>query len=316
MNGISIIVCCYNSVLRLLPTLTHLAKQKTSLLFEVIVVDNASKDETSFEAQRIWDTFNSNITFKVVKEPQSGLCNARNKGVKEAIYDYIVFCDDDNWLDENYIQFAYDFLSNNPTYAAVGGLCEAVFEEDIIVPDWFVEFNDAYAVGIQGKEGDITHKRLLWGAGIAFRKSIYNQVININLPSLLSDRNGNELTSGGDNEICIRFIILGYKLYYTNNLKLKHFISSNRLTVDYRKKLLSGFESSNEIINKYMFYLNYDSGRIFYKLKLNIKYWLQFIRIRKMTIIDKKLTSLLNDYNTDLNDECFQLIKTLVRYKN
>ena len=45
-KGISIIVYCYNSVLRLPKTLQHIGLQQTSISWEVIVVNNNSSDNT------------------------------------------------------------------------------------------------------------------------------------------------------------------------------------------------------------------------------------------------------------------------------
>lgn len=314
MNGISIVVCCYNSSLRLQLTLSHLANQKTNLPFEIIVIDNASTDDTFLEAQKIWNLFDTAITFRIIKESKAGLCNARSRGVKEAVYEFIVFCDDDNWLDENYIDLAYNFLKENRMYAAIGGACEAVFENGTLVPEWFEDFKNDYAIGTQGIKGNITNRGYLWGAGITFRKSIYEKCINNSLPSLLADRNGKELSSGGDSEICFRFIILGYQLYYTNELKLKHFITPDKLTINYRNKLLVGFEDSKEIINKYKFYLAYVSKTICYnKIKMTFKIVCSFLKIRKMTKIDENLVLELQNYYFNKNDKCYQLIKNLVK---
>ena len=47
-EGVSVVICCYNSAERLPRTLTHLAAQRVSekLPWEVIVIDNASQDKT------------------------------------------------------------------------------------------------------------------------------------------------------------------------------------------------------------------------------------------------------------------------------
>ncbi len=46
MMDISVIVCCYNGVRRLRPTIEHLARQKCSatLSWKLVFVDNASTD--------------------------------------------------------------------------------------------------------------------------------------------------------------------------------------------------------------------------------------------------------------------------------
>src|SRR6185437_11337360 len=101
--GISVIICCYNSATRITPTLQHLFNQKGISLssWEIIVVDNASTDNTCEKAIEIWESFGpGKPDFKVISEPTPGLSAARQKGINEALYDYVLFCDDDNWLDE------------------------------------------------------------------------------------------------------------------------------------------------------------------------------------------------------------------------
>src|SRR5436190_1893505 len=101
MDGISIIVCCYNSSLRLPKTIEHLAAQKTSsfLNWEVIFVNNSSTDNTTDVVAKEWSKYNlQNVGFKIIDEPKAGQSFARIKGVETALYDLIVFCDDDNWL--------------------------------------------------------------------------------------------------------------------------------------------------------------------------------------------------------------------------
>ena len=312
-DGISVIVCCYNSSLRLLPTLTHLAKQKTTIPFEVIVVDNASNDDTFLNAQIMSSIFKSSVSFKVIKELQQGLSYARNKGIKEAAYEYIVFCDDDNWLEENYIQIAHDFLFNNPNYAAIGGKSEAVFEDGKIPPTWFKALEASYAVGVQGVEGNITSKGYLWGAGISLRKSLYVKVINNDFPLLLTGRKGTNLSSGEDTEFCLRCVLLGYEVYYTSKLQLQHFISSSRLSRDYSIKLLDGMKNTTEVLSKYFFYINVrkSNNNFKHKFRLLLKYLLYLLNIRKLTPVDIKLIYSLTPYKLNTYDEGFQFIRKL-----
>jgi len=316
MNGVSIIICCYNSAPRLEETLRHLANQqiKKDIHCEIIVVDNNSTDNTAVEAQRIWNSFNNAIPFKVVTEPQPGLSFARKKGVHTAEFEYIIFCDDDNWLDKNYVQIVYDFFELNGAYAAIGGKIEATFENGFIVPDWFEEYKEGYAIGQQGKDGDVTYRGLIWGAGIGFRKSVYTTIINDSFPSLLSDRKGNELSSGGDSEMCLRFIIVGYKLYYTSELKLKHFLTANRLTIPYRTKLWQGFDEAGKIISKYYQFI-FITGTGYHKRKAKavIKYWLSVVGIRKLSATDKNLLYILTNVKVAGYDPDFKLMRDLKR---
>ena len=49
MKGISVVVCCYNSIARIGETLTYLSNQKVpaDVAWEIVLVDNASTDRTA-----------------------------------------------------------------------------------------------------------------------------------------------------------------------------------------------------------------------------------------------------------------------------
>src|SRR4051812_3506356 len=104
-SGVSIIICCYNSSHRLPQTLKYLAHQQLAddIAWEIIVINNASEDDTKEVAIKEWNSYSSKIVLRVIDEPVPGLNNARKRGVEEAKYDIIIFCDDDNWLDKNFI---------------------------------------------------------------------------------------------------------------------------------------------------------------------------------------------------------------------
>ncbi|NJN42415.1 MAG: glycosyltransferase [Flammeovirgaceae bacterium] len=55
-EGVSVIICCYNSSSRIEKTLEHLFQQKTNsrLHWEIILVDNASTDQTKATAIKRW----------------------------------------------------------------------------------------------------------------------------------------------------------------------------------------------------------------------------------------------------------------------
>jgi glycosyltransferase involved in cell wall biosynthesis len=82
----SIIVCCYNSSKRLTKTLEAilLLKKNRDFKFEVIIVDNASFDNTIIIANRFCDQFKNLINCKVISENKKGLSNARKRGITES----------------------------------------------------------------------------------------------------------------------------------------------------------------------------------------------------------------------------------------
>jgi glycosyltransferase involved in cell wall biosynthesis len=251
MLGVSVVICCYNSVDRIKSTLIHLKQQKLNEIpWEVILVNNNSTDNTENEAIDVWD--NSIAQLIIVREIRSGLIYARECGINYCRYDYIVFCDDDNWLDENYLRIVYELFQKLPNVGALGGCSTVALEADCVLPDWFFRNENAYAVGAQSaKSGDITMRLFIWGAGMAIRKNIAQKCFDQEFPFLLTGRNGNKITAGDDAEICKRIIIMGFRLFYDERLKFQHFITPSRLTEGYFLKMNSGFEASYSLLGLY-----------------------------------------------------------------
>lgn len=231
----------------------HLALQQFEHSWEVIVVNNNSSDGTVLVAQQEWDKYLlPGVGFSIVNEQKPGLNNARQKGVQAANYEYLIFCDDDNWLENNFLAIAYDLFKTKPGIGAAGGQCIAEPENGFTLPPWFEDYQNNYAIGKQAEiSGDITKRGYLWGAGLITTKTIFNKCITAAFPFLLTDRMGNLLSSGGDTELCSRIILCGYSLYYDERLVLKHFIPGNRLSVDYLDKLLKGINETHAQLSKY-----------------------------------------------------------------
>ena len=254
MNGISVIICCYNSAQRLQDTLKHLVNQrvKETLNWEVVVVDNNSEDNTTQLAEEIWQSLGRPTSLITVNEAKQGLSHARDKGMRTAKYDLFLWCDDDNWLCDSYVQTAYDIMSSNIEIGALGGWCEAAFEGD--KPIWFDQQAHFFAVSKQGKQsGDVTLKKgCLYGAGMVLRKSHWLELKQQGFEHLLSDRTGKQLSSGGDTEYCYALRLLGYKIWFDERLYFKHFMSTGRLNLNYLSRLRQGRTYSNFILWPYL----------------------------------------------------------------
>lgn len=252
MKGVSIIICCYNSASRLPETIKHIALQEvnTDIHWELIIVNNNSSDNTKVIAHSEWKKYNLQTSFFIIDQPVPGLSNARKKGVENAKFEYIIFCDDDNWLDKNYINVAYDLMEQYTEIGAAGGMSTAVSDSNF--PDWFNEVQNSYAVGKQSKtSGPITQRGYLWGAGIVIRKNLLDIVYNLDIETQLIGRNGSNLSAGDDSEICKWIILLRKELYYDESLIFKHFIAKERLTCAYKEKLFKGFDQTSTILKQY-----------------------------------------------------------------
>ncbi len=276
-SGISVIICCYNSATRLPTTLKYLAVQNAGheIPWEIIIVNNCSTDNTVDVAKEEWQKHRSNISLHIVEEQQPGLSFARQAGIAAAKYEYIIFCDDDNWLDENYLSTAYQTMQLNKNIGALGGWGTAV--SDAVFPDWFPQYEGGYAVGkpLFGS-GEVPQGQYLVGAGLVFKKSVFQQAYD-QFPTLLTDRMGNQLTAGGDTEFIMRLLLMGYKIYFEASLHFKHFIPAERLTLAYRDKLFSGFKSSSGVLDIYSLYIHKKSQTFLNKIGIVLKCLIRLI---------------------------------------
>ncbi len=255
-KGISIIICCYNSAYRLPLTLDYISKQKVEqdINWEIIIVDNASTDNTVEIAKIEWlKKGNPAIDFSIVEEKTPGLSSARSTGIANAKYSYLLFCDDDNWLFEDYVSNVYKIFEKYPEVMIVGGL--GIAKPELSTPPvWFEKYSAWYATGPQQSKTGIleNYNSYVYGAGSAYRKSAITKLNDYGFISLLSDRKGNSLESSGDVELCYAVKLTGGKIFYSEDLKFYHFIPKSRLTEQYFIKLNIGMGSSSVFLLPYL----------------------------------------------------------------
>lgn len=197
--GISVILCCYNSSNKLEPTLQALALQQLpmDLPCEIVLVDNASTDDTTARSIRIWQTLGSPYPLVTVSETQPGLTYARKKGLHTATFPIVVFCDDDNRLAANYLHTAWQIMQENPEIGILGGYATPVSDQPL--PEWFTTYQAYYALGVQAlNSGEVSADKIIWGAGIMLRKSMYSYLESISFVGIMQDQTGKKLWSGGD----------------------------------------------------------------------------------------------------------------------
>lgn len=288
LKGVSVIICCYNSNLRLPETLTHLAQQVVDrgTSWEVIIIDNCSTDETSKKALELWSKINTgNAGFKVVFESKPGLSHAREKGISEASFEYLIFCDDDNLLSPDYIQNTKNLFDKNLKFGIVGGNNFYANGYANYVTRFYIQ---DYAVGTQASEElvDVTStKGFVWGAGMCFRKEVFTELKAKNFKSLLSDRKGKQLSSGGDTEFCYAVRLLNWKIGASNLLSLIHNIPYDRFQLTYLIKLKKGFGSADPYLNLYnTAWLCKNGSTSSYNYKKELKKYLWVLFNQKSTL--------------------------------
>lgn len=258
-EGVTIVICFYNAAARIVPTLKHIIDQsnRNHLNTELVLVNNASTDDTDRIIEETLRGF-SVFPWKIVHEKTPGLANARLCGLKNASFDIILYCDDDNWLDIDYVSKAELILRNNSNIGILGGLGRAV--SSIQIPDWFENVQNYYAVGPQmPTSGRVIGKRnVVYGAGMLIRKSVFEKLISEGFVFQSLGRTKSNLSAGEDSELCLAVQIMGYHIYYNDSLTFSHFIEPRRLTETYFEKMKNGISSSG-FYSK--FYLDFFKGR-------------------------------------------------------
>ncbi len=248
MESVAVIICCFNGAGRLPKTLERLALQRDLSL--VILVDNASSDDTAAVAQRVWNESESGFPLRVVSEPRAGIVYARQCGLNAALHarvDVVLFVDDDNWLHGQWAPVLKRVFLENPQVAAVGGLGRAVCEGDD-TPSWFIQHQAAYACGPQGDPGLVPFSRgFLFGACLALRMKAWQSIASKFSP-LLTGRKGSLVLAGDDAELCFFLQEHGWRLWYEPSLCFDHYMPKFRLDVQYCERLYFGFGMSSRIL--------------------------------------------------------------------
>lgn len=112
---ISVIIPVYNVEKYLDECIDSIVNQTYSNL-EIILVDDGSSD-SSGEICDAWEKRDTRI--QVIHKPNGGQAEARNRGVKTARGEYIVFVDSDDRVHCEYVEYLYNLINCNKADIAI-----------------------------------------------------------------------------------------------------------------------------------------------------------------------------------------------------
>jgi len=263
MPKLSVIVCTFNRADSIKDLLNCLASQDIKEAFEVIVVDNNSKDTTRQVVASFELGFNGRLRYFF--EPKQGKPYALNLGVKEAKGEILVFTDDDCLVDKNYLSIIYKaFQKDGNEIGLVGGRITPHWVDGNQPPKWFDEiksdselktyFNGPLGTLDYGDKPFVidfskeTHKDgHFYGANISIRKEFLDKFGYYDT----------QKTLGQDTEICLRLFRAGVKGIYVPENNVHHKVSAQKITPRfyYRWFYLRGiYRESNLGLVKKFFY--------------------------------------------------------------
>ncbi len=292
---ITVGLCTHNNANRLQRTLGDFgALISPSQPWELLVVDNSSTDETpKVLADASWRT--PGISVRIVREEKLGLSNARNRAIGETRGKYLLFIDDDETPDPQWLA-AYEnaILKHEPD--ALGGRIEVFFEHGDR-PSWLQN-------ELLGFLGHLNHGEECWltdpatpfyGGNFAVRKKIFSEVGKFDAEL---GRKGSVNAGGEDTEFYRRLLAKNLNVRWVPGAIIHHRIRADKLhrsyflDLHYRQGLIEGALKRNKkrFPPPYLFgqlarsvknalQCRFDQGKDYsLRMEMNATYFLGYIR--------------------------------------
>lgn len=122
---ISVVICTHNRANYLLKAIRSVLDQTyPKNQYEIIVIDNASKDSTADKVR----PFSEAGHLRYVHEPELGISFARNTGWRVAAGRYIAYLDDDAIASSGWLSAIERAFQLTPNAGAVGGRVDPIWE--------------------------------------------------------------------------------------------------------------------------------------------------------------------------------------------
>lgn len=217
--------------------------------WELFIVDNASAREQAPRADLSWHP-----GVRLLHEPALGLTPARLTGIRAAAAELLVFVDDDNVLDPDFLETCLRVADEKPFLGSWSGQCRPEFEQP--PPDWTRRYWGNLVIREFDREAWSNLPRLAdtmpCGAGLCVRRPVARHYLALHESgrrSIQFDRAGASLMSGGDNDLAACACTVGLAVGLIPSLKLTHLIPRERLTEDYLSRLAEAISFSSTLLD-------------------------------------------------------------------
>lgn len=225
----TVALCTHNHADRLERTLVDLAQLRLPReAWELIVIDNGCTDSTPrLLTEHRWP---AGWQVRVVREDKLGLSNARNRAIAEARGDYVIFVDDDETPDPDWL-CAYERLIDAKDPDAFGGRIRVLFED--MRPSWLRdellgflgELNRADAIAPLEDPGES-----FYGGNFGFRRTVCERVGTFDA---MLGRKGSDNTGGEEVDFYRRLLSAGLRVWWTPEAVIFHRVRAAKLRRSY-----------------------------------------------------------------------------------
>ena len=204
--------------------------------WELIVIDNGSMPAVVIEPT------SGLPAARVAVEPHAGLTFARIRGIRESAGELIVFVDDDNLLDPQFLETAVRLAAEFPQVGVFGGKINGEFEQP--PPEWLIPFLSHLAVVALARDqwsnlsGD--GAVLPCGAGLCVRRpaaEAWAAAVVSDHGRLALGRSGERTLACEDTDLVLTSLDRGFGSARFTSLQLTHVIPSGRVAFPYNLQL-------------------------------------------------------------------------------
>lgn len=231
---LTLLIPTFNRSKELLRALRSVAEQRLDpALWECVVVDNASTDDTAKVVEQ-FAAEHPALHIRRVYEPTAGVSHARNRGLREAATELIASIDDDERINPDFLAAYLDFFDSHPEANVAGG--KIIAEYPTGRPRWMSRWTERPIANPMdyGEEVRPFPKGALPGGGnMAFRREV---ALSYGFDTELG-RVGGKLIGGEENDFFLRLRESGEELWYVPKAVMWHIIPAEKLTTEYLKRL-------------------------------------------------------------------------------
>lgn len=225
----TVALCTHDHADRLQRTLVDLARlEPPRQPWEFLVVDNGCRDGTpGLLARHAWP---AGWQVRVVREDKLGLSNARNRAIADARGEYVIFMDDDETADPDWL-CAYERLIDAQHPDAFGGRQVVLFED--ARPPWLSD-------ELLGFLGELNRDEAIvplddpatpfYGGNFGLRRTVCER---IGMFDAMLGRKGSDNTGGEEVDFYRRLLDAGFKVWWTPDAVIHHRIQAAKLERSY-----------------------------------------------------------------------------------
>lgn len=221
---LSIIIVNYNVTQLLRNCLLSIKKYVKEVLYEVIIIDNASTDTSWRNLIEEFPDFHF-----IASESNDGFSKANNTAIKRAVGDYVLILNPDTELEGCYMDEILDFADTQPDFGCLGVRmhdAKGAFlpESKRSVPDMFNSFEKLF-VNFKNNnsksyyrndidENAIDKVEVITGAFFLVKREVYERVGGLDEAYFMY---------GEDIDLCYTLLRNGFTNYYYGKASILHY---------------------------------------------------------------------------------------------